>query len=390
MEAESRGSLPSCCYRHVAGGTNNLQVLAVTPGVEYRSRAMQISQTWLEDTVWGGALLGGGGGGSVAEGLSLGRAAFQAGRPALVHPDNHPVDGLLASCSVAEAPVGGKIHVNPGNHMRAVELLREHLSGELSGLIAEGMGGRAVVDGWYQSAVLGFPVVDLPGDGRGHPLPLQGTLGLTTVEGFISWQACAGGDPDHSEYVEMYVAASLPIADKLTRRAAAQAGGAVAVARNPVMLSRVLGGGVPGGIRQAQELGKEYRVQLAASVELAAKWLTDQPGARYWGDAEVTGLQDSYSRGMSIAMIECTPYRLMAVGTFLTLEREGELLASYPDLIIALDALNGMPLTIGELSKGRRFLLLSVPSRSLKLGAGAADPVLMQSLEELTGRPMVP
>lgn len=349
---------------------------------------MQVSQTWLEDIVWGGALLGGGGGGSVAEGLALGRAAFQVGRPTLVHPDNHPGEGLLASCSVAEAPVGRRTLVRPGFHMRAVELLREHLSGELTGLIPEGMGGRAVVDGWYQSAVLNIPVVDLPGDGRGHPLALQGTLGLTGVEGFISWQACAGGDPDRDEYLEMFIAASLPIADKLTRRAAAQAGGAVSVARNPVHLSRVIEGGVSGGIRAAMELGKQYRHRLARSVEEAALWMTEQSGARFWGEVEVVEFRESYSAGMSIAMIECTPYRLQAVGTFLILEREGEELARFPDLILALDALSGMPLTIREISKGRDFLLLTVPADSLKLGAGATDPLLLQSLEELTGRSM--
>lgn len=350
---------------------------------------MQMSETWLEDFVWGGALLGGGGGGSVAEGLALGRAAFSVGRPTLVHPADHTSEGLLASCTVAEASVGRKTHLNPGHHMRVVELLREHLSGELTGLIPEGMGGRAVVDGWYPSAVLGFPVVDLPGDGRGHPLTLQGTLGLTQVEGFISWQACAGGDSSRGEYVEMYVSASLPVADKLIRRAAAQAGGTIAVARNPVDLNRVIDGGIPGGIRLAQELGRDYRRQLGISLELAAHWLTEQPGARYWGEVEVGDYRESYTRGMSIGMIECPPYRMMAVGTFLTMEREGEFLARYPDLIIALDALNGMPLTINELTKGRKILLLTIPSHGLKLGAGATDPGLMESLESLTGISMV-
>jgi len=350
---------------------------------------MHMSETWLEDIVWGGALLGGGGGGSVADGLALGRAAFNVGRPSLIHPADHPPDGLLACCSMAEAPVGRTTVINPGHHMRAVELLREHLSGELTGLIPEGMGGRAIVDCLYPSAVLGFPVIDLPGDGRGHPLTLQGTLGLTQIERFISWQACAGGSSEREEYIEMYVAASLPVADKLIRRAAAQAGGIVAVARNPVDLNQVMKGGVPGGIKMAQELGRDYRQQLGMSLELAARWLTEQYGARFWGEAEITECRESYTRGMSIGMIECPPFRMMAVGTLLTLEREGEHLALYPDLIIALDALSGLPLTIGELGKGRKVLFLTIPSHRLKLGAGATDPGLLASLEALTGLSMI-
>ncbi len=350
---------------------------------------MQISQTWLEDTVWGGALLGGGGGGSVAEGLALGRTAFGLGRPELVHPENHPGDGLLASCSVAEAPVGRRFHIKPGDHMRAVELLREHLSGELTGLIPEGMGGRGIVDGWLQSAVLGLPVVDLPGDGRGHPLALQGTLGLSNLADFISWQACAGGDPERGEYVEMYVSATLQVADKLIRRAAAQAGGAVSVARNPVPLQQVIGGGVPGGIHTATALGREYRRTLADSTEKAAAWYSERMTANYWGEIEITGNRVNYSSGMSVVAIDAPPFRLQAVGTFLTLEREGELLARYPDLMIMLDAVNGMPLILPEISPGRKVLLISTPSDSLQLGAGARDPGLLESLEGLIGRPMV-
>jgi DUF917 family protein len=351
---------------------------------------MQISQTWLEDTVWGGALLGGGGGGSVAEGLALGRTAFGLGRPEIIHPDNHPADGLLASCSVAEAPVGRRFHIKPGDHMRAVELLREHLSGELTGLIPEGMGGRGIVDGWLQSAVLGLPVIDLPGDGRGHPLALQGTLGLTALADFISWQACAGGDPERGEYVELYVSATLSVADKLVRRAAAQAGGAVSVARNPVPLHQVLTGGIAGGIHSAIELGREYRRQLVENIERAAEWFSERMGANYWGEVEITGNRVNYSSGMSVVAIDAPPFRLQAVGTFLTLEREGEMLAIYPDLMVMLDSVSGMPLILPEISPGRRVLLISVPSDSLQLGAGARDPGLLENLEQLIGRPMLP
>ena len=72
-------------------------------------------------------------------------------------------------------------------------------------------------------------------------------------------------------------------------------------------------------------------------------------------------------------------------GPLPALPREGELLARYPDLIIALDALSGLPLTIGEMTKGRKVLLLTIPAHGLKLGSGATDPGLLESLEALTG-----
>ncbi len=363
-------------------------LLPLTTRRQYGSPVMLVSETWLEDAVWGGALLGGGGGGSIAEGLTLGHTVFSVGRPVLIHPGDREEDGLIASCSVARAPQASHPFHRPGHHVRAVELLREHLSGELIGLIPEGMGGRGVIDGWYQSAVLGLPVFDLPADGRAHPIALQGTMGLTSDDAYISWQACAGGDPDRNEYVEQYVSASLEIADKLTRRAAAQAGGLVSVARNPISLSRAIAGGVPGGIRQAMETGRIYRDQLGNGVEQAAAALAEHLGGNLQGEARVTEHREGYSSGMDTAVIECPPYRLTAAGTLLTIEQDGRLLARFPDLVIAVDALNGMPLVVEEMTDGRDLLLLTVPWTMLSLGAGVTDPRLLSTLEEITGRSM--
>lgn len=351
---------------------------------------MHISDTWLEATVWGGGLLGGGGGGSVTEGLALGRTTFGIARPDMVHPENHSGEGLIASCAVTRAPLGRIHHIKPGDHIRSVKLLREHLSGELTGLISEGMGGRAVIDGWYQSAVLGLPVLDNPADGRGHPLDLNGSLGLTMQKDYISWQAVAGGDPERGEYIELYISASLTISDKLTRRAAAQAGGAVCVTRNPVHLARVVEGGIPGGIRNAQELGKAYLEKLADGAEHAVEWFADRMEGRFWGEVQVVDHRTSYSLGMEISLIDCAPYRLHGMATILTMERDGEILSKFSDLIVALDALSGMPLALDELSKGRKIYLVTIPSASLQLGSGCKDPELLQILEKLIGRSLTP
>jgi DUF917 family protein len=350
--------------------------------------SMRISETWLEDTVWGGALLGGGGGGSVAEGLAIGRTTFAVGRPLLVHPEDHPPDGTVVCCGLAVAPRPTRPFLLPGHQVRVVELLREHLSGELTGLIAEGMGGRAILDGWYASVVLDLPVLDLPADGRGHPLPLQGTLGLTGDPAYISWQACAGGDPDRGEYLEMYVSGSLVAADKLARRAAAQAGGTVFVARNPVRLERALIGGVVGGLHQAQGLGRDYRQQLGAGIHEATAWLADRMQGNLHGEFVVGSQRTNYISGLDLTVVEASPYRLLAAGTVLTVEREGQLLTRFPDLVILLDVLNGMPLTVSELTEGRTALLITIPADSLRMGAGSRDPQLLVTLEELTGRRM--
>jgi DUF917 family protein len=219
-------------------------------------------------------------------------------------------------------------------------------------------------------------------------MTLQGSFGMSLDDAYISWQACAGGDPERNEYVEMYVSAPLSIADKLTRRAAAQAGGLVCVARNPILLSRAKEGGVPGGVRAAIETGRVYRRSMTEGVEAAAAALADHLGGNIQGEGTVMARRESYTAGMDTAVIECPPYRIMAAGNYLTMEREGHLLARFPDLIVALDALSGMPLVVEEMSEGREVQFCTVPRALLNLGTGTTDPELLSMLEELTGRSM--
>jgi DUF917 family protein len=346
---------------------------------------MRVSATWLEDAVWGGAILGGGTGGTVAEGRALGRAIFAADRPEIIHPEDMG-SGLVAACSVSIAPQSSDRCVLPGHHVRAVELLREHLSGELVGLIPEAPGARALLDGWYPSAVLGLPVVDLPGDGRGHPLDLQGMLGLTHDDSYISWQACAGGDPETNRYLEVYVSGSIEIAEKLTRRAAAQAGGAVSVARNPMPLEYAVQGGVPGGIHAALELGRDYLKALRSGVESAVSWLADRLEGNLQGRARVTGRTEGYQSGLDTAVVEMPPFSLSAAVTWLEAYREGHQVAAYPDLVVVLDCEEGRPLSVDELVPELEVWLVTVPADRLRLGAGSRDSVLLDTVDSIASR----
>jgi len=145
---------------------------------------------------------------------------------------------------------------------------------------------------------------------------------------------------------------------------------------------------VVGGVHAAVELGRAFRQRLATGIAEAAAWLAEHLEGNLQGEVAVLHQRTNYTSGMDLVVVECPPFRLLAAGTLLTVEREGRLIARFPDLAVMLDVLNGLPLTVEELTEGRTFILVTVPAEARPLKARCPEPALLQTLEELTGRSM--
>src|SRR5690554_4089997 len=119
----------------------------------------QLTVSDAEALVMGGAILGGGGGGDRGEGLKFARLALETGDVMLVHPDALGDDDLILTCSGVGAPAAKQRAVAPRDYINAVHLLLENHPIPLAGLHASENGGFNSINGWFQAAVLGIPVV---------------------------------------------------------------------------------------------------------------------------------------------------------------------------------------------------------------------------------------
>ncbi len=209
-----------------------------------------------EAAVLGGAVLGGGGGGSIQDGMERATLAVRLGSVTLMSLDELKENALVLTASVVGAPAAAEKFLRPVDHIRAAELLLERHPFELSGIIANENGAGSGVNGWLQAAVLGVPVVDAPANGRAHPTGLMGAMGLHRVKGYTSIQAAAGGNPETGRYLEFVVEGALQQAANLIRYASVQAGGIVAVARDPVTIDYLKTHAAPGGTSQAIRVGE--------------------------------------------------------------------------------------------------------------------------------------
>ena len=345
-----------------------------------------------EAAVWGGALLGGGGGGWMDDGLETALLAVRLGDVALIPVDAIEESANVLTVSAVGAPGAKERYVRPTHFVRAVELFRQRFGIVPDALITNECGGNATINGWLQSAVLGIPLLDAPCNGRAHPTGIMGSMGLHRNKNYESKQTAAGGNPKTGRYLEAAVSGTLDNVAGLIRTASVQAGGLVAVARNPVSAGYVKQHAAPGAITQCIDLGT---VMLAATVggrnvpAATAEFLQGEIVATGTVNAVTIETRGGFDVGLVVMQTAKGKIEMTFWNEYMTLEIDGERIGTFPDLIATMDAGTGRPVNTAEIKEGQDIAILLAGKEKLILGAGMRDPELLLTAEQAVNRSMV-
>jgi len=347
---------------------------------------LKIDREWVEAAVLGGAILGGGGGGSPEQGRRLGRLALELGAPTILNLDQLSDDSLILTVSTVGAP-SAEQHPMPSYYVKAVKIIMNRLEERIGGLMTNEIGGLAVVNGLVQSALLDISLVDAACNGRAHPTGAMGSMGLSRSDDFISHQAAVGGFKEDGKYIEIYAEGTLQIVSKVVRKAAEEAGGAIVVARNPVPAKYVRDNAAVGALSQAVRIGRAYLKGRTGGerVEKVIKALNGVIIAR----GKVDSVKLVSRGGFDLGEVKVGDLELTFWNEYMTLERNGERLATFPDLIMTMEAKSGPPITTAEIREGQEVVVIMVPRENLNLGAGMKDHKLFREVEEATGKEIV-
>ena len=347
--------------------------------------------------VLGGCLLGGGGGGSKVQGFALGGLAVQVGQPKIASIGSLNSDDRLLTVALVGSPASPGSFVKPIHYSRSVELLMEELKFDIAGLITNENGAVATINGWFQSAITGIPVVDAPCNGRAHPTGAMGSMGLDCLENYVSVQSFAGGGGSHP-YAEGVVRSTLNVASGLIRQASIGAGGFVAVARNPVEASYVQQHGAPGAICQAIQVGQVIVDNMAVGGTKVAEECAGLLGGHiaFVGTVEKVRLDTDggFDVGEVVVKDSENSLRMTFWNEYMTADKKTnnntqERVATFPDLIATLDYESGEPLTTAEIQKGQRIVVLVVPKAGLKLSSTMHRKDLLEKVESVLGETIV-
>ncbi|NLD95654.1 MAG: DUF917 family protein, partial [Synergistaceae bacterium] len=217
---------------------------------------LELTMDLLEEALLGGSVLGGGEGASIEEAMMLGELALKINSPALLDIQDIDPNGIVVTCAGVTCPHRMKApFVSPRAHVRSIELLLESGLPRPAALIASECGSGGIVNGWLQAAILGLPLVDAPCNGRAHPTPEMGSMGLHLAPEYQAVQAFAGGDPTQGTYIEGVLRGNVTTVSAMVRQDACIVGGLLAVARNPVKAGYLQENAAPGAIKLAIGLG---------------------------------------------------------------------------------------------------------------------------------------
>ncbi len=328
----------------------------------------------------GGAILGGGGGGKAEFGLAAGKLAMDLGGVELWGPDEAPPEWKVITIASLGAPTQ-RGDTKYRHFIRSVQMLRE-AGVEFDGVIAAENGGYNSFGGWIPAAALGLPVVDCPGDGRAHPSSMMGSMGMHRIE-YKSVKAGA------TQGAELICWGSLQRTANQIRFMAQDCKAVIAMARDPIDVIWCLEHGAPGAITQAIDLGKAYKAAKKGepAVMAAAKFL----GGELVEHGKIAELRNEAKGGYDVGTMTIEgekTWELGYVNEYMTLERDGKRVSTYPDLMMTFDA-EGVPVNSTALRKGDTVYVVTAPKENIKVGDGNRYAEIYEPIEAALGKPLI-
>jgi uncharacterized protein len=347
---------------------------------------INLDEKVVEYAVYGGAVLGGGGGGWIEEGLQIGRLAFEIGQPELLTVDELQDEDLLVTVSLVGAPAAKDKFLKPIHYAKALETLAQKIGQPIQGIITNENGAGTTVNGWFQSAVTGIPIIDIPCNGRAHPTGSMGSMNLSEQTDYISHQAAVGGKG--ANYMELSISGSLDKASTVIRKASIEAGGLLAVARNPVTVAYAKANGAEGAIQQAIEVGEAL---LSHKGEAAIDAVVKRLGGKVVVEGMVTDFILETTGGFDVGTVTINDaYEMTIWNEYMTIEKNGERYGTFPDLIMTLDAKTAKPIVSAAIEKGQRIAVIAVPKENLILSSTMRNEKLMKPIEEIIKKSIIP
>jgi DUF917 family protein len=328
-----------------------------------------------QDIVLGCAVMGCGGGGGLEGGLSAMTQVYAEGRRVrLCAVDDLPPDALIASpylCgSVAsEAASGaGFARASWAGLIEAMQVLERQVSKPFAALFATELGAANTGYAMAAAAMCGLPIIDADGVGRAAPELIHSTMYLKGISMCPLSIVTAKGD----RLVILSVSDD-STSETVARALAISAGGAAFVCDHPVSAMVARDGLILGSLSLSERIGQAVRAarQTGADPAVAAAAagggallyrgrVTEPPcwrdeGGFTYGEVSMRGLGDWEGKDA----------RLGVKNENMTLQIDGRLIATVPDLITLLRIPDGAPLLNPSVPLGVEAAVVCFPAPAL-------------------------
>lgn len=346
---------------------------------------MIINSKDVQKIAMGSQILGGGGGGNVQEGLDAAAKALQMGKVEILPAsDISNRDGVVLTISGVGSPASETAFYADDVYEKILHFMQTQLDQNIIGFIPCEMGGSSSFEPFIPAALLNLPIINSACDGRAHPFGIMGSLGLEK-KGNYTIQAGAGGRKEDDTYIEILTMGSVESTSDLIRNTASNAGGAIAVARNPIPLSWLEDAGATGAYDLACQLGEAY---LSGSTPMES---LQKISPLVDGSILCCGAVNNYTlqtenaldHGHFTVSAEGSTYKMYFFNEYMALEKDGHRLHTFPDLLITVDAGDGSVLSTAEIRDEQEVIVFAAPKEKMILGKGLRYRGTYQRIEDI-------
>jgi DUF917 family protein len=324
----------------------------------------RVAEAELDDLAIGAAVLGTGGGGNPYIGKLLAKQAIADHGPVeLVSLEEVDDQALVVPSAMMGAPTVMVEKLPRGDEIiRAFEALGEYLGRPITHTVSIEAGGLNSTTPFAVAAQMGIPLVDADGMGRAFP---EIQMVTPTMYGISATPMAIADEKGNSALLKTI---DNRWTERFARSVTIDMGCTAMIALYSLSGRQAKESLVAGTLSLAEELGRLLRETRAAHGDPIAAVADRLGGFRIFtgkvadvarrtetgfarGDARIEGVADDTG---SVLELRFQNEHLVAV-------RDGEIVASVPDLIIVLDAETGEPITTEELRYGYRVAVVATP-----------------------------
>jgi DUF917 family protein len=318
----------------------------------------------MEDIAIGGAVLGTGGGGDPYVGKLMAQQAIRRFGPVrLADTADLNDDALVVPVCMMGAPTVMTEKLPQGDElMNAFSALEKVMGRKVDAVLCGEAGGVNSTTPFVVAAAAGLPLVD--GDGMGRAFPeLQ--MVTFTLEGVSATPMVLCDDKGNALVLDTV---SNAWTERLARAATVEMGGSALLAFYPMSGAVAKRAVVRGTLSLCARIGETLRAARRDHADPVAA-LTGLLGATVLFHGRVGDIErrteGGFARGRAVLNgVEewrDATLRLDFQNEFLIAERDGEVLATTPDLISVLEADSGAPVTTDSLRYGQRLVAIAWP-----------------------------
>jgi len=314
----------------------------------------------LDDIARGAGILGTGGGGDPYLGKLLAEAAISRhGAVTLVTVDEVPPDAVVIPVSMLGAPTVSTEKLPNGTEtLAALRALEKAKGTEATHLVPIEIGGMNSLVPLALAAETGLPIVD--GDAMGRAFP-EAQMVLPTLAGIPASPMAVADDKGNTLVLDTV---SNLWAERIARAACVATGCSVYTADTVMTGEQLPAGLVAGTITLAEQLGAAVR-GARADHENPVMAVAELTGGTHLVTGKVIDVHRTttggFARGSATVADSGGELVLSFQNEYLLAVRDGEVLATTPDLICVLETDTGEPITTEGLRYGHRVTALGIP-----------------------------